>query len=183
MVGIWVHNKHGHTDRIRVTVRRADGSIKSDHYLNDSLIHRIFVKLHLSHNTMTKYGFAAAAGLLANIGSYTAFGSIGIGTGTNPSSVNDQYMQTPLKIKSVTPTQVTTSYSNDTVQWQATFSNALDGLTGTDSITEIAILNGNTNTTPTIMLLHQVYSPADSVNFSQGDTITVTVTDKMEQGS
>ena len=181
MVGIHIFEHGGKSDRIRITVKRKDGSIKSDHYTNEGFIQRWQRRLHLKHFSMTNVGFAQLA-LLTNGTGGTAFTCIGIGTGTTPAAATDTQLQTPVKIKTATTiTEVMTSVAGDTNEWVVTYSNALDGLTGTDLITEIGVFDGTINGTSN-MLLHQVYSPSDSVNFDQGDTITVTVTMQNKQG-
>ena len=132
---------------------------------------------------MTNDGFVAFVQQIGGIGSVPAvFNSIGIGTNSSPAAgpTNTQ-LGTSIKIKAATVSRIQTTVTNDTLKLIATFSNALDGLTGTSAIVEIGMFNGTINGT-SIMALRQVYTPADSVNFDQGDSITVTILMQEKQG-
>ena len=149
---------------------------------NNGLIHRFLLWAHLSHNTMTVEGFASTVLFLGNLSPPAAFTYIGIGTGTTPSAVSDTQLQTPLKIKAAAMSAVTTTQIGDTLQAVATFSNAVDGLTGTTvAVTEVVLANGTVNGTA-LILLHQVYTPSDVMNWNQGDTLQVTVKVQEKQG-
>lgn len=168
-------------DSIRVTHRRKDGTIISDKIINNGWFHRFLCKLGLAHNSMTNVGFAACAGLIGDVGSITAFTYVGIGEGTDAAAATDVELGSPVKLKSASMSRVTTTATNDTLQFEATFSSA-DTLSGTDAITEVAAFNGNINGT-SLMLLRQVYTPADSINWDQGDTYTLTVKVQCKQGA
>jgi hypothetical protein len=137
---------------------------------------------------MTNVGFADVAGLVENLGGPPAyFTVIGIGTGTQAAAATDTKLAmadgAAVKLKTATTmTRVLGNVADDTNEWIATFNKATDGITGTTLITEVGIFNGVVNGTSD-MLLHQVYTPSDSVNFDQGDSITVTVTMLNKQGT
>jgi hypothetical protein len=145
--------------------------------------HNLAVRLGLAHDTMVVNGFQAIINFLMLSGqSATSFTNVGIGTGTTPAAVGDTQLQTPLVIAVAAASKVPTTNSNDTMQLVITFSNANQGLTGTTvAVTEVGVFNGTTNGT-SIMLLHQVYSPADTMNFNQGDQLQVTVKVNAKQG-
>jgi len=169
----------GITDTIETIVRDKNGNIKSRRIINNSLWDRILIKLGLKHRCITKYGMAEVAGLiLTDIGG-TAFDYIAIGTGTTAATVDDQTLETEIKRKAATGTRITTTQTNDTSQWVATFSSD-DGLSGTSNVTEVGILNAASAGT---LLLRQVYSPADVCNWDQGDSLAVTVKNQIKQGS
>jgi hypothetical protein len=189
MVGILVFENKGLHDRIRITVKDKYGNIKSDHYVNEGLKHRFLVWLKLRHNSMTNVGFADVAGLTIDVGSVTAFSVIGIGTGTQADDPTDTKLAeadgVALKLKTATTkTRINSDgITNNTCEWIVTFSSADGGgCTGIVNVTEVGIFNGLTNGVSD-MLLHKVYTPADVVNFTQGDSITVTVTEQNKQGS
>jgi hypothetical protein len=178
-----IFDNSGKKDRIFVEVKDKYGNVKSAHWLNEGKLRRFLIKLHLRHNSMTNTGFVAFVQLIGNISPPAAFNSIGIGTNSSPAAgpTNTQ-LGTSIKVKTATTiAQYTSSVTNDTLKLVATFSNALDGLTGTSSIVEIGMFSGNINGT-SIMCLRQVYTPADSVNYDQGDTITVTILMQDKQG-
>jgi hypothetical protein len=174
-------------DIIEVVHRKADGTIVprkntlKTRFRN--FTHDLLVALKIWHNTMSEYGFAAEAGLVGNTGSVVAMNSIGIGTGTSPSAVGDSQLQTPLVIANAVVSRVNTAYTNDTLQLIYTFSHANNpSLTGTAvAVTEVGVFNGTINGT-SIILLHQVYSPSDVMNWDQGDTLQVTVKVQYKQG-
>lgn len=173
-------------DRIEVTVRDKDGNIKKQHIINNGILHRILVKLHLKHNSITSAGMAVVAGLILTDVGGTAFDYIAIGKGTTPAAVGDDTTynhscQSEVSRKAATGTRTITTYTNDTAQLLVSFSSA-DGLTGTDSITEVIVVN-NASAGSGTMLLRQVYSPADPCDWDQGDTIQVTVKIQVKQGT
>jgi hypothetical protein len=177
-----IFDSSGKKDRIFVEVKDKYGKTKSAHWLNESLVRKILIKLRLRHNSMTNTGFAELANLAGNVSTPTAFTDIGIGTNSSPAAgpTNTQ-LGTSIKIKVATVSRIMTTVTNDTLKLIATFSNALDALTGTSAIVEIGMFNGTINGT-SIMALRQVYTPADSVNFDQGDSITVTILMQEKQG-
>ena len=177
-----IFDNSGKKDRIFVEVKDKYGKVKSAHWLNEGMLRRFTNYLHLTHNSMTNTGFAELANLAGNVSTPTAFTVIGIGTNSSPAAgpTNTQ-LGTSVKLKAATVSRIQTTVTNDTLKLIATFSNALDALTGTSAIVEIGMFNGTTNGV-SIMALRQVYTPADSVNFDQGDSITVTVLMQEKQG-
>lgn len=131
-------------------------------------------------DAFTKYGMAAVAQLIiATGGSY--FTAVAIGTGATGATVNDSTLETEIKRKAATTlTLIKTVYTNDTSEWMVEFSSS-DGLSGTQTVTEIGILDNNS--AGGILLLHQVFSPGDVCNWDQGDKEDVIVKFQMKQGS
>jgi len=174
-------------DSIRLVHLTKDNKVLSDREFprDKGFWHNLAVRLGLAHDTMVVNGFQAIINFLELSGqSSTAFTYIGIGTGTTPSSTTDSQLQTPLQLAIATGiSKVTTTNTNDTMQLTLTFSqSAFAGLTGTAvAVTEVGVFNGTTNGT-SIMLLHQVYSPADTMNWNQGDQLQVTVKVQAKQG-
>ena len=174
--------KLGYVDNIEIVHKNKEGKILSEKIINNGWLHRLLCKLGLRHNSMTATGFAGIAGLIGNVGSISPFTVIGIGTNNTSATVNDTALLGSVKLSSATVSRVTTTYTNDTLQLVHTFSAANDNLTGTNAIVEIGCFNGLTNGTD-IMCLRQVYSPADSCNWDNGDTLQVTVKIKCMQGT
>jgi hypothetical protein len=174
-------NENGLIDSVEVIHKDKNGKIIRKHKLNSSLKHRFLVKLGLAHNSITQYGMAECARLVTGTGGI-GFGFVAIGTGILADTVFDSMMGNEKKRKVVAATRVTTTYTNDTSQWVATFSST-DGLTGTDAIDEVGILNA---ATVGILYLHisgaTNYGAADSCNWTNGDTLTLTVKCQQKQG-
>jgi len=148
----------GMRDRVMLTVRDSEGNVKQEY---DS---------GWSGNGITNAGMAEVAGLIASgITGVTAFGYIAIGTGTTAFDPSQTALVTEIKRKSATTSRVTTTVTNDTAQWVATFSSA-DGLTGTSAVTESGIFNASTGGT---MLARQVFSTLN-INWDAGDSLQVT---------
>jgi len=173
-------------DSIRLVHLTKDNKVLSDREFprDKGFWHNLAVRLGLAHDTMVVNGFQAIINYLMLSGqSATSFTNVGIGTGTTPAAVGDTQLQTPLVIAAATPSKITTTNSNDTMQLVITFSHANQGtLTGTTvAVTEVVVANGTVNGT-SIILMHQVYSPADTMNFDQGDQLQVTVKVNAKQG-
>jgi hypothetical protein len=175
-------------DEIRVVHRNKDGKILSDRTINNGFWNRLLCKLGIKHNCITSGGMAVVAGLLLLDVGGTAFDFIAIGTGTTAAAVGDDATynhscQNEQSRLAAVGTRIQTTYANDTAQLVITFSQAADaGLTGIDAITEVIMVN---NVTPGsgVMLLRQVYTPADNCNWDAGDTLQVTVKVQVKQGS
>jgi hypothetical protein len=179
-------------DKIETVIRDKDGKIKSKRTINNSKFHRFMVYLGLAHDSIVVNGMAACAALIGNVaGAPAAFQYIGIGSGTTAASSTDAWLQSATCVASASSiTRVSTTVANDTLQLVYTFGSAAGGgsLTGTYSVDEVIVANGTGTTGMTasgthIALLRQVYTPADSCIFAQGDTIAVTVKIKCEQGA
>lgn len=130
-----------------------------------------------TYNSMTNAGFGVTSGLVNGAGG-TAFTYTAIGTGTVAAAATDTQLGTETKRKVGTQSQVTTSVTNDTSQWDATFSSG-DGLSGTAAVTEVGVLNASSSGT---LLLRQVFS-AINVNWTNGDTLEMIVKCKCQQGT
>ncbi len=128
---------------------------------------------------ITGAGMAQLAALAGNISSPVAFGYVGIGSGATPADVSDTALETPIKIKAVTPTRITTGggQTNDTLQWNTTFSSA-DTLSGTVNWTEIMVM---TAASSYISLMHQV-NTAEVLDWTAGDVLNLTITVQFKQG-
>lgn len=179
-------------DRIEIVVRDKNGKIKSKRVINNGFFHRMLCKLGLRHNSMVQNGLAACAALIGNVsGAPAAFQYIGIGTGTTAASSTDVWLQSATSVQSASSiTRVTTTFANDTLQLVYTFGSGAGGgsLTGTASISEVIAANGSGTTAYTasgtnICMLRQVYSPVDVCNFTQGDTIQITIKVQCKQGA
>ena len=168
-------------DSIETVHFNSHGEVISRRKLNNGLVHRFLKRLHLVHDSMTDDGLAAVAALIGNVsGAPAAFQSIGIGIA--PAGGSETQLETALVLKTATTiTRITIDNPDDTLELIYTFSSA-DGLTGTSvAIVEVGVFNGNINGT-SIMLLHQVYSPPDTMNWDQGDYLRITVKVQSKQG-
>lgn len=130
------------------------------------------------HKCLTNPGFAAVAGLILTDVTVDDFDYIAIGTGTNAADPGDTSLQTEEARKAGAGTRVTTTVTNDTAQLVATFSSA-DGLSGTDDITEVGMLNAASDGT---LLMRQVFT-AESIDWDAGDTFEMTVKIQCKQGA
>ena len=120
-------------------------------------------------NLITNVGKAEVAKLIGSGLGGTSFAYIAIGTGTTAAAATDTTMEAEVKRKAATVTNVTTTISNDTAQFEATFSSA-DGLSGTVDITEYGLFNDPTAGA----LLSHVVQAAKSLDWDAGDSLTVT---------
>lgn len=163
------------------------------HKAHSKLSHRILVKLGLRHNSITNSGTGGlydvvswVSGIASPAAAYTY---IGIGTGTSADASTDTKMGTGVILVNVTPTRTNSGGSlGDQIQWTHVFSHANDsGLTGSSAINEVAIENVSTVATTGRMLLHisggTNYGAVDNCNWDNGDTLTITITCKFEQGA
>jgi hypothetical protein len=130
-----------------------------------------------SDDLISKYGMAQLAALCGAIGSPVAFGYVGIGSGSTGETVNDSALQTLIKIKAVTPTRIDGAYTNTVIQWVTTFSSS-DGLSGSIDWTEVGVM---TAATAYILLMHKVQT-AETLNWTAGDVLNLTVTVEFGQG-
>ena len=126
-------------------------------------------------NTMTNAGFAEVAGLMVSDVGGTAFDYIAIGTGTTGASASDTALETETHREAATGSRTTTSVSNDTAKWVATFS----GYSGSEAVTESGVLNAGTGGT---LLCRQVFS-AVNVDWDAGDSLQITWKVQVKQGS
>ncbi len=128
---------------------------------------------------ITAYGLGMLGSLLVSStqGSVTQAISIVIGTGTTAANVSDVNLQSLTKRKTANVTYATTVCTNDTAQFAASFSSS-DGLSGSMQWTESGLDQGTTNT----LCMHQVNS-AQTLNWSAGDVLNLTIKVQFEQGS
>jgi hypothetical protein len=136
-----------------------------------------------THNTMTNASFAVLSGLTNGVNS-TNFTYTAIGIGTTPSAATDTALQTEVKRKVGTQTQVTTTVSNDTAKWDTVFGVSGDGMSTTIAITEIGVYSASTGGTLLCHFASSTVMATISPNTSgTGDTFECIVYVKYEQGS
>jgi len=177
------HEKVGMVDTVEFIHRDKNGKIIKRYRSKRGLLNRILVALHIRpHNSMTNVGFAIVAGLIvADVGE-TAFDYMQIGTGITGATAGDHQLETPQGVRQLTTgSRVTTTQTNDTCQWVAVFSQAIDAtLTGIDNITEVGIFNHVSADNK--MLLRLVFS-AETMDWDAGDSLEMTVKCQMKQGA
>ena len=122
-----------------------------------------------SKNGITYAGFAEVAALIGSGLGGTPFGYVAIGTGTAAFDPTQTALGNELVRKQATVSRVTTSVSNDTTQWVASFSSA-DGLSGTSNVSEGGVFNAATGGT---MLCRQTFTPR-TLDWDAGDTFQLT---------
>lgn len=182
MTDLFSHVQMG--DRVQVIARRKNGKVYAKYDSTKRPFKQMvkaFVKFILTgkrtYNSMTNAGFGVTSSLI--YGSGTGFSAVAIGTGTTAPAASQTALVTEVKRKAATTSQVTTTVTKDTTQWDATFSSA-DGLTGSAAVTEVGIFNNNSS--GGVMLLRQVFS-AINVNWDNGDTLQMIVKCQSKQGS
>ncbi len=139
------------------------------------------------HNTMTNAGFPVSGALIAGL-TANPFTYVAIGTGTQNAAATDTTLAVAngaeIKRKSCTPTQMTTTVTNDTVIWDVIFGQNGDGMSTTVAITEIGVFNASTSGT---LLTHfansTVMATITPKTDGTGDTFEAIVHVKNEQGS
>lgn len=140
---------------LRLVVKDKDGKVKYDSGLIENLV--------------VNAGKAAIAGLTGNIGSITAFSYLALGTSGTAEAVTDTALGTEitdsgLARAAATVSRVTTSVTNDTVQFAHTWTASASK----SNIQEIGIFNAASSGT---MLTHKTFTPFSMVNL---DTATIT---------
>ena len=165
-----LNSKLGFVEQIILKCFRKDGSLK---WIIDTDLDPMLC------NSMANTGMVEVGSLIvADVGG-TAFDVIGIGETNTAENAAHTALQGPIKRKVSVGTQVTTTFANDTCQWVATFSAALDTLSGTDSICEAGVFN---NTVAGDMLFRKIFT-AKSINWDDADTLEVTAKCVMKQGA
>lgn len=152
-------------------------------YNSNNWKNRLLIKLHLKrHECIVAVGMANVAGLILTDVGGTAYDYMAIGTGTTEATVSDTKLENQKGVRQLTVgTRVTTTQTNDTAQWVATFSKAIDStLTGTDAISEVGIFYDATGETDS-MLMRQTFT-AENMNWDAGDSIEFTVKVQIKQG-
>lgn len=182
MTSLFTHVEMG--DQVQIIHKSKDGKVlhsfdshKRPFIARAKALIKYILTGHKTYNSMTNAGFGVTSGLI--IGTGTAFTAVAIGTGTTAAAATQTALVTEVKRKAGSNSQVTTTQTNDTSQWDATFSSS-DSLSGSAAITEVGIFNNNT--TGGTMLLRLVFS-AINVNWDNGDTLEMVVKCKSEQGA
>jgi len=175
--------RFGIVDQVEFVHRDKNGKV-IHRYNSNSWQNRLLRALHLrKHQCIVAVGMANVAGLLLTDVGGTAYDYMAIGTGTNGAVVGDVKLQTQQGVRQLTTgTRVTEDETNDTAQWVATFSQAIDAtLEGVDAITEIGIFYDAEGITVS-MLMRQTFS-AESMDWDSGDSIEFTVKVQIVQGA
>lgn len=121
------------------------------------------VKNHFHENLVVSAGLAHIASRIKDNTSGTSY-NIAIGTGTTATAVGQTALTTESARGASTVTLVTTTYSNDSVQYVTTFAAGV----GTAAITEAGIFNAASGGT---MLCRTVFPV---INKGSLDTLTIT---------
>jgi len=120
-------------------------------------------------NLVVNAGKAEVAKLIGSGLGGTAFSYIAIGTGTTAEAATDTALEAELKRKAATVSSVTTNVTDDTAQFEASFSSD-DGLSGSSDVTEYGLFNDATAGT----MLSRVVQSAKNLDWDAGDTLSVT---------
>ena len=127
---------------------------------------------------LTYTGMAQMTALILSDVGGTAFDYVGIGTSNAAENANHTNLQTPLVRKAAVGSRVQTTVANDTGQLVATFSST-DGLSGSATITETGVFTADSGG---VMLFRKVVA-GKTVNWDDGDTLTVTDKCQVKQGT
>jgi len=146
--------KFGLKGKVTLRVFDKDGKLKDIEEIN---------------NLIVNAGKAEVAKLIGSGLGGTAFTHIAIGTGTTAAAVTDTELEAEVIRKAATITSVTTNVTDDTAQFEASFSSD-DGLSGNSAITEYGILNDPSAGD----LLSHVVQSAKNLDWDAGDSLTVT---------
>jgi hypothetical protein len=147
-----VSEKVGLVGRVSIVIRDSENNIKDSREI---------------HNLVVNNGkaFIAQSILKTTTNTPAAMTHIGVGTGTTAAAIADAALITEIGTRAaVTPTNVTTTVTNDSAQYVATF--AAGNATG--AITEAGIFNASTAGT---MACRTVFSV---VNKGANDSMTIT---------
>jgi hypothetical protein len=125
-------------------------------------------EFYYRRNVVTDDGIGAIIRLVFAGLTEDKFGYLAIGTGTTPESIYDTALQSELKRKPASVTQMTIVIPGDTARLEAEFSSA-DGLTGTATISESGIFNADFGG---ILLARKVF-PGIPLDFDAGDSILI----------
>ena len=115
-------------------------------------------------NGITRVGKAAAAGLMGNTGSITAFTYLAYGSGTTAFTDTQTALVSQSQRAAATVSRTQTTVSNDTLQLLKAFS-----IVSTETAAEGGIFNASSGGT---MAARVVFSPSRSM--ASGDTLTFT---------
>jgi hypothetical protein len=178
-----VKSRFGIVDQVKWVHKDKNGKVIK-RYDSNSWQNRLLRMLHLKrHECIVAVGMANVSGLLLTDVGGTAYDYMAIGTGVVAADVADTALGTQQGVRQLTTgTQETTDETDDTAQWIATFSQAIDAtLTGTDAITEIGIFYDAEGVTVS-MLMRQTFA-AESMDWDAGDSIEFTVKVQVVQGA
>jgi hypothetical protein len=162
---------------IEVIVRDKDGKIKyrfpevEEEEEEDCILSSLPSKIpdfYWRKNIVTDAGIAAVIRLIFSGLTEDKFGYIAIGTGTTSESASDTALQSEIKRKAASVTQITTTITGDTAKLEAEFSSA-DGLSGTSTVSETGIFNALTGG---ILLARKTF-PGVTLNWDLGDSILI----------
>ena len=131
------------------------------------------------HKCLTNTGFAEITALLLPDVGGIGFDFIGIGTGVVAADPTNTDLGALVKRKAGDGTQENTAVADDTAQLTATFSKAVDGLTGADAITESDVMNSAALGTE---LCRQVFDPLN-INWDSSDTLLIKWLVQAKQGA
>lgn len=128
----------------------------------------ILKKMDFSENIVTNAGLAAIAGLVGNTGAITAFSYIALGTDSTAAAASQTTLVAETAVSGLTRTaatvsRVTTTQTNDTLQFVYAFTAA-----GSADIKEVGIFNASSSGT---MLARKVVTTF-SLASGQGFTVT-----------
>lgn len=174
-------------DEVIIEHRDKNGKLIRRHKLNSGFKHWLLKKLGLTHNCMCLAGIQDVAQWISGLSAPTAYGFMGIGSGTTGDTIDDTTLQTAVLIRAVAGTVVTTTKANDTVRWVHVFSKANDAsLTGFASdINEVAVTSAAG--AGYHLLLHIAgavnYGAVDHCTWDNGDLLSITINCKQEQGA
>ena len=126
------------------------------------------VKKDIFKNLITNAGLAGWAKRLGGLGSVAAFTYIALGTGTTPAANTDTTLESEISTgggarKAATPTSITISITDDTLQLVAQFD-----FTSSFAVTEAGVLNASSSGS---LLSRRVFS---AYNVTNGSSLTVT---------
>jgi hypothetical protein len=172
-VEVIVKDRHGRIKyrypeaKAEETAKKAEGSEEDDPPIFSSFPAKM-AEFYYRKNVVTDAGIGAVVRLVFAGLTEDKFGYLAIGTGTTPESPSDTALQSELKRKAASVTQMTTTITGDTAKLEAEFS-SVDGLTGTATISESGIFNAATGG---ILLARKTF-PGIPLDFNAGDSILI----------
>jgi len=172
-VEVIVKDRHGRIKyrypeaKAEEVAKEAEGSGEDDPPIFSSFPAKM-AEFYYRKNVVTDAGIGAVVRLVFAGLTEDKFGYLAIGTGTTPESPSDTALQSELKRKAASVTQMTTAITGDTAKLEAEFSSA-DGLTGTATISESGIFNAATGG---ILLARKTF-PGIPLDFNAGDSILI----------
>jgi len=132
------------------------GVVEILHFRDGKLINKI-----VANNLLTDVGLAQMAGLINGVVT-TPFTYVAVGTGTTAPSATDTALVSEVMRVSATVSRTTTSVSNDTATWSATFN-----FTASYALSEAGIFDASTGGN----MLSRVTYP--TLNVVSGDSLII----------